>query len=220
MACKVSSMQITWARWSLAAGSFADLKSRNSSSTRWWSASSKAIASWAMVCLLFAKARLVLPTAGVCRLMLVNPVSKLAVAAAWAALASVALAGPSHAAQDARVVPTVPSTRECGAPPRLEDGWTVADAQQQGFDPGRLCGAVHAFRASALNLHGLVIERGGKLVAESYRTGRDIPWLFVVPRQVAFGPGTLHDLRSISKSVVSLLWGIAQPEAHLPPVHT
>lgn len=149
-----------------------------------------------------------------------NRCRRMAALAAWAALAAMALAGASRAAQASQTGPEVPSTRECGAAPRLEDGWPVADAQQQGFDAARLCGAVRAFRASPLNLHGLVIERGGKLVAESYRTGRDVPWLFVVPQDVAFGPATLHDLRSISKSVVSLLWGIAQAQGHLPPIHT
>lgn len=128
---------------------------------------------------------------------------------AWAALAAVAAAGES-----------APATADCAPPVRMEDGWQVADAAQKGFDAARLCAAVRAFRASPRNLHGLVVERGGALVAEGYRAGPDVPWLLVVPRQVAFGPGTLHDVRSISKSVVSLLWGIAQAEAALPSVQT
>ncbi|HEX7892278.1 MAG TPA: serine hydrolase [Ramlibacter sp.] len=118
----------------------------------------------------------------------------------------------------------MPSTAEpladCAAPVSLDDGWQVADAAGAGFDPARLCAALRAFRTSPRNLHAVVVERGGRVVAETYRAGLDVPWLLVAPRRVTFGPGTLHDMRSISKSVVGLLWGIAQADVGLPPVQT
>ena len=45
--------------------------------------------------------------------------------------------------------------------------------------------------------------RGGRIVAERYGSGQDWKWNKSLGL-VAFGPGTLHDIRSISKSVTSL----------------
>ena len=58
------------------------------------------------------------------------------------------------------------------------------------------------------NVHGVVVVRGGRLVFEDYRTGPDQRWgrdLGPTPH----GPEIRHDVRSISKSVTSLLVGIA-----------
>lgn len=87
---------------------------------------------------------------------------------------------------------------------------------RQGFDGERLCAVLDEFQSGPLNLHGLVIERDGVLVAERYRTGKDrsvyAPW----SSTVEFDASMRHDLRSISKSVTALLWGIAQAEGHAP----
>jgi CubicO group peptidase (beta-lactamase class C family) len=58
------------------------------------------------------------------------------------------------------------------------------------------------------NLHGLVILRHGQLILERYGVGRDHAWgtdLGIV----TFEPRTLHDLRSVTKSITALLYGIA-----------
>ncbi|MCP4327853.1 MAG: serine hydrolase [Alphaproteobacteria bacterium] len=58
------------------------------------------------------------------------------------------------------------------------------------------------------NLHAVVVARGGKLVLERYYEGAD-------ERRgdalgiVKFGPEVKHDLRSVTKSIVDLLYGIA-----------
>jgi CubicO group peptidase (beta-lactamase class C family) len=68
----------------------------------------------------------------------------------------------------------------------------------------------------AWNLHGVVIVRSGRLVLERYFAGPD----WAVTRNlgnVAFGPGTLHDLRSVTKSIVGLLYGIALEQGKVPP---
>ena len=88
----------------------------------------------------------------------------------------------------------------------------------EGFDAGRLCQVLTEFQAGEANLHGLVIQRHGKLVAERYRTGRDRSVYSVFTRTVEFDAGSRHDLRSVSKSVVGLLWGIAQAEGKTPPL--
>lgn len=86
----------------------------------------------------------------------------------------------------------------------------------QGFDAARLCAALDEFQSGPLNLHGLVIERHGVLVAERYRAGKDRSVFAMWPRTVDFDDATRHDLRSISKSVTALLWGIAQAEGKTP----
>jgi len=57
-------------------------------------------------------------------------------------------------------------------------------------------------------LHGVVAMRGGHIVLEHYGTGPDFSWGTPLG-EIAFGPETLHDLRSVTKSVTGLLYGIA-----------
>ena len=66
------------------------------------------------------------------------------------------------------------------------------------------------------NLHSIVIMRNGRLVLERYFDGQDDARgrpLGVV----SFKPDTLHDLRSASKSIVGLLYGIALASGKAPP---
>lgn len=69
------------------------------------------------------------------------------------------------------------------------------------------------------NLHSVVVVRSGSLVLERYYRGRD-------ERRgrslgdVQFTADTLHDLRSVSKSIVSLLYGIALAEGDVPTLET
>lgn len=66
------------------------------------------------------------------------------------------------------------------------------------------------------NLHGVVIVRKGRLVLERYFEGDDYARGRPLGR-VAFKPDTLHDLRSASKSIVGLLYGIALGDGKVPP---
>jgi CubicO group peptidase (beta-lactamase class C family) len=79
----------------------------------------------------------------------------------------------------------------------------------------RLDGLVTSGRA--WKLHGVVIMRKGALVLERYDTGEDEVWGTSIGR-VAFGPDTLHDLRSVTKSILGLLYGLALAQGKvLPP---
>ena len=98
---------------------------------------------------------------------------------------------------------------DCPKPTDFHDGWTVAAPDQEGLDPALICGIgprLEAFKEA--NAHGVVIARHGQLVYERYFAGED-------QRQstslgvVSFDTATKHDMRSISKSVTSLLIGIA-----------
>jgi CubicO group peptidase (beta-lactamase class C family) len=67
----------------------------------------------------------------------------------------------------------------------------------------------------AQGLHAVVVIRDGRTVLEHYGTGEDYSWITPLG-QVGFGPGTLHDLRSVTKSVTSLLYGIALGRGLVP----
>lgn len=107
-------------------------------------------------------------------------------------------------------------TKVCGAPVALNDGWSIASQAEVGLDSARLC-QLDAFIAQwpRANIHAVVVVRNGKLVMERYFAGEDERWGDELGR-VTFGPETKHDLRSISKSVTSLLVGIALSEGKFP----
>jgi CubicO group peptidase (beta-lactamase class C family) len=108
------------------------------------------------------------------------------------------LALPLHAAE-----------APCAVPTTIDDGWERADPEASGFDANALCDAIRDAAKGEINIHGIVVERHGRLVAELYRRGKDKPMSSLFAREVEFGPTDLHDMRSISKSVVSLLVGVA-----------
>ncbi|WP_374445221.1 serine hydrolase domain-containing protein [Stella sp.] len=64
-------------------------------------------------------------------------------------------------------------------------------------------------------LHGVVALRHGRIFFERYLAGEDANWGTPLGR-VEFGPETLHDLRSVTKSIVGLLYGIALAEGRVP----
>lgn len=68
-------------------------------------------------------------------------------------------------------------------------------------------------------LHALTVTRGGRMVFEHYGAGVDQNWGRPLG-EVTFDRTVLHDLRSVSKSVVSWLYGIALAEGKVPPPET
>ena len=57
------------------------------------------------------------------------------------------------------------------------------------------------------NIHSILVARHGRLLFEHYRPGEDECWGEPLGN-VAHGPNSKHDLRSVTKSVISLLLGI------------
>lgn len=120
----------------------------------------------------------------------------------------------------------VPVRGDPCAVPQADADWSVSTAEAAGFDAEKLCEVLRKVAAGPANIHSLVIERRGALVAEVYRSGRDRPLgvrygvnnLFGLPTH--FDQDTLHDTRSVSKSVVSLLYGIALAKGRAPGVDT
>jgi len=102
----------------------------------------------------------------------------------------------------------------CGVPIARADGWSVASVNEDKLvDRGALCRMADQLAASSkANIHAVLVARRGKLVFERYFTGSDeVPGLFSGRRvrDIAFDANTLHDMKSVSKSVASLAVGIA-----------
>lgn len=65
------------------------------------------------------------------------------------------------------------------------------------------------------NLHGVVASRKGRVFFERYLPGTDSARARPLGT-VRFGPETLHDLRSVTKSIVGLLYGMALADGKVP----
>jgi CubicO group peptidase (beta-lactamase class C family) len=67
-------------------------------------------------------------------------------------------------------------------------------------------------------LHALLISQGGKLVFEHYGRGVDEAEGRGLLGTVVFAPDVPHDLRSVSKGVIGLAYGIALAAGKVPPL--
>ena len=81
---------------------------------------------------------------------------------------------------------------------------TVAERIRQGVASGDLAG-----------LHGVMVVHKGKTLVEEYFPGDDQRWGTPLGNR-EHGPAVLHDLRSVTKSIVGLLYGIALTEGRVP----
>ena len=94
--------------------------------------------------------------------------------------------------------------------------WPTTTAEAAGFVADLADRFDYGVRSGLLrNMHSVVIVRHGKLVLEKYFTDADENWGRPLGN-VSFGPDTLHDLRSVSKCIVSLLYGIALSLGKVP----
>jgi CubicO group peptidase (beta-lactamase class C family) len=66
------------------------------------------------------------------------------------------------------------------------------------------------------DVHAVLVSRAGELVLERYYQGPDQSWGKPLG-SVTFKADTLHDLRSVTKSIVGLLYGIALDRDLVPP---
>ncbi|MGY4479711.1 serine hydrolase domain-containing protein [Bradyrhizobium sp. USDA 3364] len=102
----------------------------------------------------------------------------------------------------------------CGVPVGRDDGWSIASVTEDKLiDRPALCSMADRLAASSeANFHSVLAVRGGRLVFERYFKGADeVPGRFYGSRveDVTFNADTLHNLKSVSKSVASLAVGIA-----------
>jgi CubicO group peptidase (beta-lactamase class C family) len=107
----------------------------------------------------------------------------------------------------------------CGTPAKLDDGWTIAAPDEVGLDGARLCSIEQRLKLSDSDIHAVVVARHGKLAFEQYFGGIDQPWGKPEARY-DYDATTLHDMRSATKSVTSLLVGIAIDRRMIRSVNT
>jgi CubicO group peptidase (beta-lactamase class C family) len=95
--------------------------------------------------------------------------------------------------------------------------WRVTRPEDAGFAPDLPDKLSAGVGSGLLNgLHAVLISRNDSLVLEQYYPGTDEAWGKPLGT-VTFGPDTLHDLRSVTKSAVGLLYGIALDRGLVPP---
>ena len=83
------------------------------------------------------------------------------------------------------------------APATLSDGWQTGDLKASPLDPVLVeKGVGEILNQKFPHIQSLVVAQGGRLLVDEYFEG--------------FGPGDLHQLQSATKSVLSILFGLAQ----------
>lgn len=127
-----------------------------------------------------------------------------------AILLVVAVAGARPTRIDAQAVTSGPAASYVySVPEATGDGWDVANVDEVGVDATVLAQLVTEIREQRLsNLHSVLVIKNGKLVFEEYFEGPDEQRGRSLG-SVRFDRTTLHDLRSVTKSITSALVGLA-----------
>jgi CubicO group peptidase (beta-lactamase class C family) len=94
--------------------------------------------------------------------------------------------------------------------------WPTAASSDAGFEglEARLDKLISNKRI--WNLHAVVVARSGRIVLERYFEGEQNSWGKLSGR-MQHGPDTLHNLYSVTKSIVALVYGVALAEGKVPP---
>lgn len=110
--------------------------------------------------------------------------------------------------------------RHCPNPIGRDDGWRVASPESVGLDPTLLCAMVGQLDDRPEDVHSVLVVRHGKLVFERYFKGFDQKTERGAPYMISFDADTKHRLYSITKSVTSLLVGVAIGRGKIANVDT
>lgn len=104
------------------------------------------------------------------------------------------------------------------SPSKLTDGISIATPKDEKMDGNKINMLAEEIEKNTYpNIHSLLISRHNKLVYEHYWPGEDQHWgnsMGVVPHE----RDSLHDIRSISKSIVSACVGIAIQQGKIKSV--
>lgn len=93
--------------------------------------------------------------------------------------------------------------------------WQFSEPAAAGFNSSKLDALARTVAESDSNIHSVLIVRGGSIAFERYFAGDDACMGFPLGR-VDAGPDTLHDLRSVTKSIVGAVVGIAHGTGAIP----
>ncbi|CAN5753978.1 hypothetical protein BH23GEM8_BH23GEM8_03740 [soil metagenome] len=104
-----------------------------------------------------------------------------------------------------------PTASEYRQPPQLPDGWRTASASDVGLGHVPLERMTEAICRGEeyRNIHAVLVVKDGQLVYEEYFAGEDEHGRRGTLGHVAFDRDTPHDMRSVTKNVMSALVGIA-----------
>jgi CubicO group peptidase (beta-lactamase class C family) len=81
-------------------------------------------------------------------------------------------------------------------PQKADDGWKIASLHEEGVDSGKIIELIRSILNKRFkNIHSVLLVKNGKLILEEYFYGYD--------------RDTKHELHSVSKSITSILVGIA-----------
>jgi CubicO group peptidase (beta-lactamase class C family) len=95
--------------------------------------------------------------------------------------------------------------------------WPQAQPEEMGFARDLADKLDFGIRSGLLRgLHAVLVARAGRLVLERYDAGVDDAWGRPLG-EIRFNADTLHDLRSVTKSLVGLLYGIARERGLVAP---
>jgi CubicO group peptidase (beta-lactamase class C family) len=98
------------------------------------------------------------------------------------------------------------------------EGLQMGSLNQAGIDSGKIVEMENELAKGKQNIHSVLILRHNKLVYEKYFSGKDE--IFATPRGVVnHTRDSLHDCRSITKSVVSACIGIAISQGKIKSVN-
>jgi CubicO group peptidase (beta-lactamase class C family) len=102
-------------------------------------------------------------------------------------------------------------------PVQVDDGWEVADPSQTGMSSTPLVQMIHYINQYEHRIHSVLVFHDNKLVFEQYFEG----YLYSNnppgsdSRYITYGIDTLHYLASVSKTVTSVLVGIAHDQGNI-----
>ncbi|MFH0761243.1 MAG: serine hydrolase [Bacteroidota bacterium] len=119
-------------------------------------------------------------------------------------------------------LPTIRTPEFLSPPDDLGDGWNVASFSQVGMDPAPVLELVQLIESrNDHHIEGMLIVKNGYLVFEKYFPGYGFNWNDPGEQgpPVNYGPKTRHYMASESKTITSLLFGIAMDKGLIPSVN-
>jgi CubicO group peptidase (beta-lactamase class C family) len=92
-----------------------------------------------------------------------------------------------------------------GVPKKADDDWEISSLNDEGIDPGKINELMHnILNGNIQDIHSVLIIKNGKLVLEDYFHGS--------------ARNKTHRMMSVSKSITSILIGIAQDQKKIPNI--